>query len=494
MRVSSNPRMVFGALALFFFVFLESTLLYQTSMNVVAQTEAGSIAQFPIQGASALGLLTFSVFNRATAPKSRPRIVALLTFLGVVCLAGVAGSPSPTALVGAGCFGFFIIGLAGGSVYWAACVHLRSSKHFATYIGGSHALGIIAQIPFFSLTPNRFGEGVLLTMGIIALGIFIAKTWPEPSARHRMVQAQGLSENGHISPELESGWHLEHLTPHLAANLLVLLVLLFATLFNTLYNLVDPGQAWTSQYTEILPRIALSVGGLCAGLLFDLQRARFMGLTMFWIALISIAAIFGLQAGMPTWAGRSVFFLGSGAFITFYTTSFILIAPYFRAPALWSGMGRVISNFTSLALGAPMLLVIQSNNPPAITAAMLPLLVGINALLYAIGMLDLRVPEWGKHAAGDAEEEHGSSEAEPTNNAPQPAISPEERLAAFAVRYNLTPRECDVTAAVTADEKVLKQIAEELGISLRVLQRHLTSVYKKTDTQSRVGLTKLYWE
>lgn len=49
-------------------------------------------------------------------------------------------------------------------------------------------------------------------------------------------------------------------------------------------------------------------------------------------------------------------------------------------------------------------------------------------------------------------------------------------------------------AAVTVDERPLKHVAADMGISLRVLQRHLTSLYQKTGTQSRVGLTKLFWE
>lgn len=74
------------------------------------------------------------------------------------------------------------------------------------------------------------------------------------------------------------------------------------------------------------------------------------------------------------------------------------------------------------------------------------------------------------------------------------AIDPEAHLADFAGRFSLTPRETEVLAAVTADERPLKHVAVDMGISLRVLQRHLTSLYQKTGTQSRVGLTKLFWE
>lgn len=74
------------------------------------------------------------------------------------------------------------------------------------------------------------------------------------------------------------------------------------------------------------------------------------------------------------------------------------------------------------------------------------------------------------------------------------AIDPEVHLADFAGRFSLTPREIEVLATVAADERPLKHVAADMSISLRVLQRHLTSLYQKTGTQSRVGLTKLFWE
>lgn len=70
------------------------------------------------------------------------------------------------------------------------------------------------------------------------------------------------------------------------------------------------------------------------------------------------------------------------------------------------------------------------------------------------------------------------------------APSTEEMQAEFIARYGLTPRETDVLRAVTCDERPLKQIADDLGISLRMVQRHLTNIYEKTDTQTRTGLTK----
>lgn len=68
----------------------------------------------------------------------------------------------------------------------------------------------------------------------------------------------------------------------------------------------------------------------------------------------------------------------------------------------------------------------------------------------------------------------------------------EEQRQAFIANHALTPREVDVLIAVTQDERPLKQVAEELGISMRMVQRHLSSIYQKTDTQTHAGLTKAF--
>ena len=68
----------------------------------------------------------------------------------------------------------------------------------------------------------------------------------------------------------------------------------------------------------------------------------------------------------------------------------------------------------------------------------------------------------------------------------------EEQRQAFIADHALTPREVDVLIAVTQDERPLKQVAEELSISMRMVQRHLSSIYQKTDTQTRAGLAKAF--
>ena len=87
----------------------------------------------------------------------------------------------------------------------------------------------------------------------------------------------------------------------------------------------------------------------------------------------------------------------------------------------------------------------------------------------------------------------GEREAIKAGLAAAAAPTLEEVQAKFISRSGLTPREEEVLRAVTADERPLKQVADDLGISLRMVQRHLTSIYSKTDTQTRAGLTRAFF-
>ncbi len=523
---SPKHLMLFCALALFFFVFLEATLFFQTSMSHL-NGPGKALSQLPIQGASTIGLLAFPLVNRFIPEKCRKAFVGTTMLLGIVSLVGVAQGPTPYSIVAAGTISFLLIGLAGGAVYWATCVESRKIMHFATFVGASHALAMIMQIPLYGLTPNRMGEAIVLSIGIVALSALIVATWPPKSELENMEVYRSTRADGFIEERPRIGWHLNHMSAPVAASLMLALVLLFALLFNTLYGLTsNEVTTWTSQYTNATPRLELAAGGLLAGILFDIGRARYLGITMFAISMLAAASVLGIQMAMPSPIGKAVYFIGSGAFMTFYTTTFIWIAPHFRVPDFWSGMGRALNNLTAIAVGAPSLLIIQSSNSAAVTVTLLPLLVAIIALLFATGMMQIHLKadtsadanmdaitgmsESRSHAnaslspanaeasdAGSDENKQANGRAN-TNTAKKDAEAEEQtiqqRCDAFAERYRLTPREIEVLAAVVTDDRPLKQVAVDLGISLRVVQRHLTSLYGKTQTESRIGLTMLFWQ
>lgn len=255
--------------------------------------------------------------------------------------------------------------------------------------------------------------------------------------------------------------------------------MILACLFSTLDNVVTLSNAHGTIAVQTWPRLFLAASGLAAGLIFDLAERRYMGLVMLGIAVLSTISILAVEAGADPNLGLVVFYLSSGFFVTFFTATFTQLAPRMHAPALWAGMGRAANNVCAFTTSGLSLALVTSDNVALIMIGALVLLVAACAAFVAAGLF--RLPQTEQ----EREREQLAKEA-----LAAPTI--EEQRQAFIADHALTPREVDVLIAVTQDERPLKQVAEELGISMRMVQRHLSSIYQKTDTQTRAGLAKAF--
>ncbi len=251
----------------------------------------------------------------------------------------------------------------------------------------------------------------------------------------------------------------------------IALVMVLACLFSTLDNVVTLSNAHGTIAVQTWPRLFLAASGLAAGIIFDLAERRYMGLVMLGVTVLSTISILAVEAGADPNLGLIVFYLSSGFFVTFFTATFTQLAPRMHAPALWAGMGRAANNvcaFTTSGISLALIMI-----------GALMLLVAASVAFVAAGLFRLPQTEQERKREQLAEEALAA-----------PTI--EEQRQAFIANHALTPREVDVLMAVTQDERPLKQVAEELGISMRMVQRHLSSIYQKTDTQTRAGLTKAF--
>ena len=58
-------------------------------------------------------------------------------------------------------------------------------------------------------------------------------------------------------------------------------------------------------------------------------------------------------------------------------------------------------------------------------------------------------------------------------------------------RFGITPAEMNVLRELVLTEDKQDVIADRLNISVSTVRHHITSIYRKTDVQSRAGLCKL---
>lgn len=158
----------------------------------------------------------------------------------------------------------------------------------------------------------------------------------------------------------------------------------------------------------------------------------------------------------------------SASSVVYLTVAFLELAPGTVHPELWAGMGRVLRSFSVAATAVPFIQLYGTAGHAVMMAVAFAATVAVLVLFFANGQL----------SPGRMERKGRAHDA--------------DGLTRFAEIYGLTPRETDVLSASLYNDKAPKEIAYDLQISERIVQRYFNSIYDKTGTQGRVGLTLLY--
>ena len=501
-----------SALALFTFAFLGSEFFFDSRIGLFISAEGVVGAQAMILGASVVGFLAYALISKLAGGRRALRageavgaIAALLT---------IAVAESAIAMQIAGCIAFFLLGSLGAEAHWSMARAFEGSPSLAKGAGAAYAAGILLQFLSNQFLPAGMADAAVLCAGVAALAVFAAagEQGCEPAgqkgdgatAEHaggpvttessgqifrqeqvaRTKQASTGSSQQTNCPEQVAADFPQQTAPGgaktaIRAVWLLALVVLLACMFSTLDNVVTLANAQGSISVETWPRLFLAASGLAAGVLFDIRERRYMGFIMFAVTVLSTISILAVEAGASPVIGLIVFYLSSGFFVTFFTTTFLQLAPHMRTPQLWAGMGRAANNLCAFTVSGVSMMLTQSGIA-AVMIASLILFVLVSVAFVGAGLF--RLPSTV-----------GEREAIQAGLAAAAAPTLEEVQAEFISRSGLTPREEEVLRAVTADERPLKQVADDLGISLRMVQRHLTSIYSKTDTQTRAGLTRAFF-
>lgn len=457
MNLSRSKINALLALALFTFAFLAAEFRFDVNVGLLAGAERVVIAQGFILGASALGFFGYAPLLGLAQRKghSLAAVNAAAVPIVIVGLTQIQSPTDPLALEILGCVAFFGLGLLGAAAHHAFSLAFQDDPKLATGAGAAYAAGILMQFAVNLL--NCGGIAELIVLGAATIAISALSVVPQKAAESSSPAINPFAESSHALAK-QACWSIA-------------LVMILACLFSTLDNVVTLSNAHGTIAVQTWPRLFLAASGLAAGLIFDLAERRYMGLVMLGIAVLSTISILAVEAGADPNLGLVVFYLSSGFFVTFFTATFTQLAPRMHAPALWAGMGRAANNvcaFTTSGISLALVMI-----------GALMLLVAASVAFVAAGLFRLPQTEQEREREQLAEEALAA-----------PTI--EEQRQDFIANHALTPREVDVLMAVTQDERPLKQVAEELGISMRMVQRHLSSIYQKTDTQTRAGLTKAF--
>lgn len=454
-----------SALALFTFAFLGSEFFFDSRIGLLISAEGVVGAQAMILGASVVGFLAYAPISKLAGGRRALRAVEAVG--AIAALVTIAVAESALAMQIAGCIAFFLLGSLGAEAHWSMARAFEGSPSLAKGAGAAYAAGILLQFLSNQFAPAGMANAAVLCVGVTALAVFAAAGERDgESAGQAAADSSQQSAPGGAKTAIRAVW-------------LLALVVLLACMFSTLDNVVTLANAQGSISVETWPRLFLAASGLAAGVLFDIRERRYMGFIMFAVTVLSTISILAVEAGASPVIGLIVFYLSSGFFVTFFTTTFLQLAPRMHTPQLWAGMGRAANNLCAFTVSGVSMMLTQSGIA-AVMIASLILFVLVSVAFVGAGLF--RLPSTV-----------GEREAIQAGLAAAAAPTLEEVQAEFISRSGLTPREEEVLRAVTADERPLKQVADDLGISLRMVQRHLTSIYSKTDTQTRAGLTRAFF-
>ena len=457
-----------SALALFTFAFLGSEFFFDSRIGLLISAEGVVGAQAMILGASVVGFLAYALISKLAGGRRALRAIEAVG--AIAALVTIAVAESAFAMQIAGCVAFFLLGSLGAEAHWSMARAFKGSPSLAKGAGAAYAAGILLQFLSNQFVPAGMADAAVLCVGVAALAAFAA-------AGEQGCETAGQKQQANAGPSQQAT--PGGAKPAIRAVWLLALVVLLACMFSTLDNVVTLANAQGSISVETWPRLFLAASGLAAGALFDIRERRYMGFIMFAVTVLSTISILAVEAGASPVIGLIVFYVSSGFFVTFFTTTFLQLAPRMRTPQLWAGMGRAANNLCAFTVSGVSMMLTQSGIA-AVMIASLILFVLVSVAFVGAGLF--RLPSTV-----------GEREAIKAGLAAAAAPTLEEMQAEFISRSGLTPREEEVLRAVTADERPLKQVADDLGISLRMVQRHLTNIYSKTDTQTRAGLTRAFF-
>lgn len=521
-------------LAVFTFLFLSTEYFY---VNQIAQN-ASSARTVNVQnyalGISAVGFCLYPLLFRFFRDRLRSAVFFTLTMLAIVCFV-ILGSPVPPGLLTAvGMLLFLVLGILGSAVHYHFLCEISDKKYFARMVGISYGFAILLQFLNNSLISSALAEQLLLCAALLFIVFFLFRFQHRKASRSSQMPdtansspqvsdvtnpcphmsdasacvSSGSTDSQHKLPAPSASGALPQLV------LLIFLVIFMTCIFSTLDNTVTLGHADGTMDIGQWPRILLACSGLAAGFLFDLHNRRFMNLIMYCIMMLSTLSVAILQLGGSFLIGLIVFYMSSGFFVVFFTTSFLALSEDTRCPRLWAGMGRAVNNAGAALVSNLSLSLIASNSSITLIITALVLFATVSILIAAYSMLNapgVQTETGGtmthkmqatceanaihntKAALGN--DSSASTVSDISSDPDYPQNTPNaDPFSTFSTAFSLTDREQSVFDQLVNTEKSIQEIADSLFISRRTCQRYITSIYEKVGAKSRMGLYQSYIE
>ena len=461
-------------LALFNYIFLGTEYLFD---NIVGDIKPQSVvtAQSYILGASVLGFLFFAIIKKYINKKLKYGLFSAFIVVETLLFALMEYSESYGFVVITGSVMFALFGVMGSAVYYIASVYLKSNRNVASTIGLAYGLGIMFQFGDNNIVASKIARLIIFAIVLVVWIAIILNLYLEENAESQNEKSRKVkyekTESKNIECKNTASKNAEYKNSRITAIVLIITIMLMACIFSTLDNIVtyyhSKGIMDIGQY----PRLLLAISGVVAGVLFDLKERKLMCLIMYSVTLLSTICMLVITMGEPFIIGLVVFYLSAGFFSVFFTTTFVNLSFEMKTPELWAGMGRAANNLCAVLMGTVFFSLFNSTNMLSNSIVIIILFVFVSIFMAIY---------YGKNSKKSYVTESLESD--------------DNKMENFVQQFSLSKRECEVLETLLKSDKNVKEIAQELYISRAALYRHISNMNEKTDTKSREGLIKFYYQ
>lgn len=458
-------------MGIFTFLFLSIEYLYVNVVSGILSEETTVKAQNYALGASAIGFVIYPVYCRICKGMYQ---TAGWIVNGIIIAAGLIGvkqGNSAGMVLTLGLVLFLFLGIMGSAVFYFALCLLKNDRYLARIAGVGYMTGILLQVLKNTLIQSEVAEIILFILFLTGLEILLIRTGKQMDEGEN----ENTAGNGLEAKAAKREGIGKNKTSTAAVLLLIVLIVLLTCIFSTLDNAVTLVHATGAVDIGQAPRFILAFSGLLAGFLFDIGNRKFMNMVMYCVTLLSTLCVAALKFSEPFLMGLIIFYMSAGFFAVFFTTAFMEISRYTHLPELWAGMGRAVNNLTAAVITGGSLNLISSepNIQMLVITILLFVLASVVTTAYTYEKKRLmEIPEPDKKPAGELDEK--------------------KRIRQIAERFSFTERETETFFCLVSTEDSVQQIADDLCVSKRTLERYISSIYEKTGVKSRVALIGIY--
>ncbi len=355
-------------------------------------------------------------------------------------------------LLSAACIGFL-----GGMVYYDLAATCSISGKTGLTLASGASIAFLLQFIFQKVLGNRIMIYSVLIVGLIVM-IFIVIFPMGDFAFDDMLPYIAESEE----------WD-RYINSRLLRHIILSLVVLGIMGTCEVTYLVNPPVGLNLYGPE---RLCIPLGYFIVALCYDRFDFKAIEKMIFCLSFFSLAAV---AENDFLHIRLALFYILVGAALSFITVGFWHLGPKTKKPDLWAVFGRVIEMAEGIMVYG--FSVAYKGSTFGFT------IISVICFVVLTVMILRQEPEID---VLETESENKTDVSEEEKK--------EDFFKAFVEKYRLTPRETQVIRAILTSDAKLKVLAEDIGVSERMIYRYMTQLYEKLGTDTRAGIVKTYYD